>query len=61
MALIVDGFGIGNAQIGPIYLVFWSVVSLICFAIAFSIIGMNYLAQVDYNVIEFVDRCFGFH
>ncbi len=49
---------IGNAQIGPIYLGFLGVASAICFAIAFSIIGMNYLAQVDYNVIEFVRKLF---
>ena len=49
---------IGNAQIGPIYLGFLGVGSAICFAIAFSIIGMNYLAQVDYNVIEFVRQMF---
>ena len=56
-ALIFDGL-IGNAQIGPIYLGFLGVGSAICFAIAFSIIGMNYLAQVDYNVIEFVRQMF---
>jgi len=49
---------IGNAQIGPIYLGFLGVASAICFAIAFSIVGMNYLAQVDYNVIEFVRKLF---
>ena len=49
---------IGNAQIGPIYLGFLGVASAVCFAIAFSIIGMNYLAQVDYNVIEFVRKLF---
>ena len=49
---------IGNAQIGPIYLGFLGVGSAICFAIAFSIIGMNYLAQVDYNVVEFVRKLF---
>ena len=29
-------------------------------AIAFSIIGMNYLAQVDYNVVEFVKDVLAF-
>nr|QBS17536.1 photosynthetic reaction center M subunit [uncultured bacterium] len=49
---------LGNAQVGPIYLGFLGVASAICFALAFSIIGMNYLHQVDYDAIEFVRYMF---
>ena len=49
---------IGNAQVGPIYLGFLGVASIICFALAFSIIGMNYLHQVDYNAVQFVRHMF---
>jgi photosynthetic reaction center M subunit len=49
---------LGNAQVGPIYLGFLGVASAICFALAFSIIGMNYLHQVDYNAIQFVRHMF---
>ena len=45
---------IGDAQIGPFYLGGFGLMSLICGFIAFEIIGFNMLAQVDYNVIEFV-------
>ena len=43
----------GNAQIGPIYLGFLGLASAICFAIGFTIIGFNYLAQVDWNPLLF--------
>ena len=49
---------IGNAQIGPIYLGFCGVASLICFWVAFTIIGFNYLVQVDFNIIQFVRHLF---
>ena len=44
----------GNAQIGPIYLGFLGVGSLISFTIGFVIIGFNYLAQVDWNPVRFI-------
>ncbi|MEM1020104.1 MAG: photosynthetic reaction center subunit M [Pseudomonadota bacterium] len=49
---------IGNAQIGPIYLGFLGTVSVVCFLIAFNIIGLNYWAQVDYDPIQFVRQLF---
>jgi photosynthetic reaction center M subunit len=49
---------IGNAQIGPIYLGFTGVASLLCGFIAIEIIGLNMLASVDWNIIEFVRQLF---
>ncbi len=45
---------IGNAQIGPIYLGWYGVLSLICGFIAIEIIGLNMAAQVNWSPIEFV-------
>ncbi|WP_292999700.1 photosynthetic reaction center subunit M [Nevskia sp.] len=44
----------GDAQIGPIYLGWTGLTSLLCGFIAFEIIGLNMLASVDWNWIEFV-------
>jgi photosynthetic reaction center M subunit len=44
----------GDAQLGPIYLGFTGVASLICGFVAFEIIGLNMLASVNWNFIEFV-------
>ena len=49
---------IGNAQIGPIYLGGLGLASLICGLIAFNIIGMNMLASVNYDPIQFVRQLF---
>ena len=49
---------IGNAQIGPIHLGFLGLGSLICFAIGFVTIGLNYLAQVDWNPLDFIGQLF---
>jgi photosynthetic reaction center M subunit len=49
---------VGDAQIGPIYLGFLGVVSLICGFVAFEIIGLNMLASVNWSPIEFVRRLF---
>jgi len=38
---------IGDAQIGPIYLGFSGIASIICGFIAIEIIGFNFLASVD--------------
>ena len=43
----------GNAQIGPIYLGFLGIASIICFAVAFVGIGLHYWGQVNYNPIRF--------
>ena len=45
---------IGNAQIGPIYLGFTGVLSLICGFLAFEIIGLNMWASVGWNPVEFL-------
>jgi photosynthetic reaction center M subunit len=45
---------IGNAQIGPIYLGFLGVASLVTGFIAFEIIGLNMWASVGWNPIEFI-------
>lgn len=45
---------IGNAQLGPVYLGFLGVASLVTFTIGFVIIGLNYWAQVDWNPVRFV-------
>ena len=45
---------IGDAQIGPVYLSFFGVASLICGFIAIEIIGLNMLASVDWDPIKFI-------
>jgi len=45
---------IGNAQIGPIYLGWLGVSSLICGFIAIEIIGLNMWASVNWDPIQFV-------
>jgi photosynthetic reaction center M subunit len=49
---------IGNAQIGPIYLGTLGVISGICFLIAFEIIGLNMLASVNWDPVQFVRQLF---
>lgn len=44
----------GNAQIGPIYLGFLGTASIICGIVAFVTIGLNMLASVHWDPIEFV-------
>ena len=45
---------IGNAQIGPVYLGVLGVVSLVTGLLGFVIIGLNMLASVGWNPIEFI-------
>ncbi len=49
---------IGDAQIGPIYLGFLGIASILCGFIAIEIIGLNMLASVNWNPIEFVRQLF---
>ncbi len=57
--LIVHWIGkIGNAQIGPIYLGGLGIASLICGLISFVTIGMNMLASVAWDPIQFVRQLF---
>jgi photosynthetic reaction center M subunit len=44
----------GDAQIGPIYLGWTGLAALVCGLIAFEIIGLNMMASVGWNPIEFV-------
>ncbi len=57
--LIVYWFGLlGNAQLGPIYLGGLGVASLIFGVLATTIIGMNMLASVNYDPIQFIRQLF---
>jgi photosynthetic reaction center M subunit len=49
---------LGNAQIGPIYLGTLGVMSLVFGLIAFEIIGLNMLASVNWNPIQFIRQLF---
>jgi photosynthetic reaction center M subunit len=49
---------IGNAQIGPIYLGWTGVMSLICGVIAFEIIGLNMWASVNWDPVQFIRQLF---
>ena len=49
---------IGDAQIGPVYLGFTGVASLICGFIAIEVIGLNMWASVNWDPIEFVRQLF---
>ncbi|MFN9807728.1 MAG: photosynthetic reaction center subunit M [Betaproteobacteria bacterium] len=53
--LLIHLFGrFGHAQLGPIYLGPLGLASLITGSLAFVLIGMNMLASVNWNPIEFV-------
>jgi len=49
---------LGNAQLGPVYLGRLGVASLMFGMTAFFIIGMNMLAQVNWNPLQFVKKLF---
>jgi photosynthetic reaction center M subunit len=49
---------IGDAQVGPIYLGWLGVTSAVCFLIAFEIIGLNMLASVNWDPVQFVRQLF---
>jgi photosynthetic reaction center M subunit len=44
----------GDAQVGPFYLGGLGVASIICFFIAFEIIGLNMFASVNWDPVQFV-------
>ena len=48
----------GNAQLGPIHLGMFGVVSAYMFAVWFLLVGFNMLGQVDYNFYEFLKQGF---
>ena len=45
---------IGDAQVGPVYLGFTGIASIICGIVAIEIIGLNMLASVNWSPIEFI-------
>ncbi len=45
---------IGDAQLGPIYLGFFGVASLLCGFICIEIIGLNMMASVNWDPVQFV-------
>ena len=49
---------LGNAQLGPIHLGMFGVVSIYLFAVWFMIVGFGMLQSVDYNFAEFFQRLF---
>ncbi|WP_291297258.1 photosynthetic reaction center subunit M [Elioraea sp.] len=49
---------IGDAQVGPIYLGWLGVLSLVCGLVAFEIIGLNMLASVNWDPVQFVRQLF---
>ena len=49
---------LGDAQVGPVHLGFLGVASLVCGFIAFEIIGLNMLASVNWDPIQFVRQLF---
>ncbi|MDZ4842618.1 MAG: photosynthetic reaction center subunit M [Hyphomicrobium aestuarii] len=48
----------GDAQVGPFYLGWTGVLSLILGIFAFNIMGMNMLAQVNYDPVQFIRQLF---
>jgi photosynthetic reaction center M subunit len=46
----------GDAQVGPIYLGYLGIVSLFTGAIAITIIGLNFLASVKWDLVQFFRR-----
>ena len=45
---------IGDAQLGPIYLGWTGMASLLCGFIAIEIIGLNMMASVHWNPVQFI-------
>ena len=48
----------GNAQLGPIHLGMFGVISAYLFAVWFLLVGFNMLSQVDYNLYEMLKQGF---
>jgi photosynthetic reaction center M subunit len=49
---------IGNAQLGPIYLGWYGIVSLATGLLWFNIVGFSMLAQVDWSIPQFIRQLF---
>lgn len=48
----------GNAQLGPIYLGYYGVISVATGLVWFNIVGLNMLAQVGWSIPEFIRQLF---
>jgi photosynthetic reaction center M subunit len=44
----------GDAQIGPVYLGFTGIASLMCFFVAIEVIGLNMWASVNWDLAQFI-------
>ncbi len=49
---------LGNAQVGPVYLGWLGIASLLCGFIAIEIIGLNMWASVNWDPVQFVRQLF---
>jgi photosynthetic reaction center M subunit len=49
---------LGDAQLGPVYLGTTGLISIVCFVIAFEIIGLNMLASVGWSPQQFLRKLF---
>jgi photosynthetic reaction center M subunit len=49
---------LGNAQIGPLYLGYLGIASLMLGTLAINIMGLNMLAQVNWSPIQFIRQLF---
>ena len=49
---------LGNAQLGPIYLGFYGIISLATGLLWFNIVGFNMLSQVGWSIPEFIRQLF---
>jgi photosynthetic reaction center M subunit len=48
----------GDAQLGPVYLGWTGVTSLLCGLVAFEIIGLNMWASVNWDPVQFIRKLF---
>jgi photosynthetic reaction center M subunit len=49
---------LGDAQVGPFYLGFYGLASIICGLIWFNIVGLNFWLQVNWDPVQFVRKLF---
>jgi photosynthetic reaction center M subunit len=49
---------LGDAQVGPFYLGWWGLASIVCGLTAFNIIGLNFWAQVGWDPQQFIRKLF---
>ncbi|MDU8910944.1 photosynthetic reaction center subunit M [Aestuariicoccus sp. MJ-SS9] len=49
---------LGNAQLGPVYLGWTGLISILTGILALNIIGLNMLAQVNWSIPEFIRQLF---